>query len=203
MENRETFFARLEPLFPPGTLLDIKLAYMLAKFGHRAQFRKEIDESGEKVRYFEHLRRVAINVVDVAKCARADMIIVALLHDALEDARDLTPELLEHTFDSDTVAMVKVLSKTPKEGYIERFQLCTDWRPYVVKACDRLDNIRSLEQTTPEFQTKQVKETREKYYPLFRRMVELSPPTHRPWIEELRTTIERETERLAGKLGNV
>lgn len=41
MENKQTFRARLTPHFSPSTCLDIHLAYTLAKFGHRAQTRKE------------------------------------------------------------------------------------------------------------------------------------------------------------------
>lgn len=37
----------------------------------------------------------------------------------------------------------------------------------MIKACDRLDNLRSLNQTSAEFQAKQIKETTDKYLPLF------------------------------------
>ncbi len=59
-ENRETFFSRLEPFLVPSQLLNIKLAYTLAKYGHRSQHRKELDINGEPVRYFEHVRRVTL-----------------------------------------------------------------------------------------------------------------------------------------------
>lgn len=175
-ENRETFFSRLTPFHAPTTLLDVQLAYTLAKYSHRAQVRKELDEAGQPVRYFEHVRRVAIVLIDEAKIVMPEMVIAAVLHDGPEDTRDLNPEMIEHCFGSDVVSIVKTLSKTPKEGYLSRFYVSNDWRPYVIKACDRLDNLRSLPAAPIEFRRKQIKETKEHYFPLFERMVELTPP---------------------------
>lgn len=119
-ENRQTFFERLEPFFPPSILLDVQLAYTLAKFGHRAQFRKdEKDAGGEPLRYFEHVRRVSLILIDEAQIVNREMVLAALLHDGVEDTRDLTPEMIEHCFGSDVVSLVKTLSKVPKEGYLE------------------------------------------------------------------------------------
>jgi (p)ppGpp synthase/HD superfamily hydrolase len=111
----------------------------------------------------------------------------------------LTPELLECTFGSDVVSIVKKLSKVPKEGYIERLEMCTDWRPLLIKACDRLDNLRSLmiEGTTLDFQKRQVKETREKYLSLFDKMVKLTPFEHRDNASHIRDEILKMVERCA------
>ncbi len=174
-ENRESFFARLEPHLAPSSLLDIQLAYTLAKFGHRAQTRKELGEDGQPERYFEHPRRVTLILLDELKIHEPELVVAALLHDGIEDTRDLTPEMIEHCFGRDVVTIVKTLSKTPKEGYLERFEASVDWRPYVIKACDRLDNLRSLPGCTPAFVRKQCVETEEKYYPLFYRMIDLTP----------------------------
>lgn len=201
-ENREAFFQRLQPFFAPSALLDIELAYTLAKFGHRAQIRKdEIGDEGLPLRYFEHVRRVALILIDEVKIVQREMVLAALLHDGMEDTRDLTPEMIEHAFGADTVMLVKTLSKVPKEGYMERFWLTTDWRPYVLKACDRLDNLRSLERSTPAFQAKQVKETQEKFYPLFDRMLELTPAEFKSRVGGLRDEVMKEAERRSARLG--
>jgi hypothetical protein len=89
--------------------------------------------------------------------------------------------------------IVKVLSKVPKEGYLDRFYTCTDWRPYFVKACDRLDNLRSLSQSSLEFRKKQVTETRDKYFRLFDRMVGLAPEVYRDGTRRLRDLIQDTT----------
>jgi (p)ppGpp synthase/HD superfamily hydrolase len=197
MENKVTFQARIQPYFSPSDQLDVKLAYCLAKFGHRAQTRKELT-AGQPTRYFEHVRRVAIVLMDEMKIMDRDMIIAALLHDSIEDCADLSPELLEHSFGNEVVTMVKLLSKTPKEGYIERLHNCHDWKVLAIKACDRLDNLRSLmiPGTTLEFQKKQIAETKDKYFAIFDKLVNtLCPPNYvahvAPVVAEIKRLIER------------
>lgn len=195
IENRESFFARLEPFLAPSVMLGVQHAYTLAKYGHRAQLRKEVDDKGDPIRYFEHVRRVAISLIDEAKIVRPEMIISALLHDVVEDAPNLPPALIEHCFGTDVTVIVKTLSKDPKEGYLARFQMCVDWRPYAIKACDRLDNLRSLAGTGREFRQRQLQETQEKYFPLFDRMLSLSPSEYFNQAQSLRDLVRRETER--------
>lgn len=194
MTNRAEFFAKLEPFHAPSTLLNIQLAYTLSKFSHRAQIRKEFDAEGKPVRYFEHVKRVSLILTDEVKINRPEMIIAALLHDGLEDTRDITPAMIEHAFGKDVVTIVKTLSKCPKEGYLERFYTSTDYRSYIIKACDRLDNLRSLHSGSIEFQTRQIKETKEKYYPLFDRMVKLTPKEYKNNAKELRDLVLKTTE---------
>lgn len=196
-ENRKTFFDRLEPCLAPSDLLDVQLAYSLAKFGHRAQARKELGPAGERVRYFEHVRRVALILIDEVKIVEPGLVITALLHDGPEDTKDVNPAIIEHCFGHKVATSVKALSKTPKEGYLERFNACTLWQPYIVKGCDRLDNLRSLWCCPDDFRAKQVAETREKYFPLFDRMMHLVPIKHRERAAWLRDAVRRETERQA------
>ena len=200
IENRKSFFYRLEPFFVPSVLRDVQLAYTLAKFSHRSQIRKEIDGNGTPVRYFDHVRRVAIILIDEVKVIKQEMIIAALLHDGIEDTRDLTSDMIEHCFGSDITNLVKTLSKVPKAGYLERFYMCNDWRPYVIKCCDRLDNLRSLEYGDRQFQIQQVSETRNKYYRLFDRMVHLTPEDFKPQVQLLRGELVDVAERWATKL---
>lgn len=173
IENHATFFARLTPLFSPSEVRKIELAYILAKYAHRAQVRKEIAEDGTPVRYFEHVRRAALIGIEVG-VLRVDTVIATILHDTLEDTR-LSAEMIEDSFGADVTRMVQTLSKVPKEGYLERLYRCTDWRVLFVKLCDRLDNLRSLDDVTEEFRTKQVKETRVSYFQFIERLVELTP----------------------------
>ena len=197
MENKETFHARVKPYFSPSHQLDIKLAYVLAKFGHRAQVRKELDEAGKPTRYFEHVRRVAIILMDDMKIMDRDMIITALLHDSVEDTEDITKELLEHSFGSDVASMVGILSKVPKEGYHERLEMCSHWKPIAIKACDRLDNLRSLmaDGTSSSFQKKQIKETKEIYFPLLDKLLTICPKEYLLRVSFVRDEIRRLIER--------
>ncbi len=197
VENKETFYNRIRPFLAGSDEQEIRLAYYLAKYGHRAQVRKELNVEGKPMRYFEHPRRVALIVMDELKMIRKDMIIPALLHDALEDTEDLTPELLEHCFGSDITSTIKVLSKVPKEGYFDRLMICTDWRPLAIKACDRLDNLRSLmvPGTIKEFQKKQIAETKDKYYELLERLMTLTPNVYAFYVKELGYEVRRVVER--------
>lgn len=196
-ESRASFFSRLEPFLAPSTILDIELAYTLAKYGHRYQLRKELDSDGHPIRYFEHVRRAALVLLDEVKLFEPEMIIAALLHDIIEDAKNLPPSLLERCFGPSVVCIIKTLSKVPEAGYLDRFNCCTDWRPYVVKGCDRLDNLRSLKGTSIEFRKRQIAETQEKYFLLFDRMVSLTPSVYLGKVQLLRDAIRKETDHQA------
>lgn len=191
-ENRSTFFKRLTPFFEPSALMQIEIAYALAKIGHSAQVRKEKDDQGNPVRYFEHVRRVSLILIDEAQIINDKMIISSLLHDALEDTRDLTASMIEHIWGGDIVRIVKTLSKCPKNGYLERFSLSKDWRPYVIKCCDRLDNLRSLGSTKLDFRKRQVRETYDKYIPLFDIMLELTPSCYQANVNRLYNSLTKE-----------
>lgn len=177
VENIETFFARLDPWMAPSDLLKVRLAYLLSKNGHRHQFRKELDAEGEPVRYFEHPRRVAIFLIDVLGVRDPDSIIVALLHDALEDTR-ITQEMLEFCFGKGVTQSIKLLSKLhPKDLYYERLSTFGNIRDWGVKCSDRADNLSHMENCTPEFIAKQLKETKEKVLPILR-LIPLDNPMY-------------------------
>lgn len=168
MENRETFFARLTPFMPPSELRMVEIAYMMAKYGHRAQVRKDLDLTGTPIRYFEHVRGVALILIDELGIRDWRQIVVALLHDTLEDTKDITPEIIEHVFDATVCQRVKILSKVPKEGYLERLKTYGDPHIFIVKGADRLHNLRSMKDCTPEFIAKQVEETQMHIQPILR-----------------------------------
>lgn len=179
VENRASFMKRVAWM-APRQIAQVELAYTLSKFYHRAQERKELDGAGNPVRYFEHPRRTALILIDELRLCDANLISTCLLHDVVEDT-DLTPNLMGFYFDADVVSSVKILSKSPehgldKEGYHERLMNHASWQPLVVKGCDRLDNLRSMKDATPEFVRKQLKETRGKYYDLMDRLVEIAHP---------------------------
>jgi (p)ppGpp synthase/HD superfamily hydrolase len=190
MENKETFRARLLPYLPPSAQEQVRLAYILAKFGHRAQTRKEI-VNGKPLRYFEHVRSVALILMDELKIMDKNMIISALLHDALEDTEDITASLIEATFGEEPATLIALLSKVPKEGYHERLSNCHNWKALTIKLCDRLDNLNSLMApgTSHEFHKKQIKETVEVYFPLFDHLLEICPVVYLNNIKVVRDKI--------------
>ena len=176
-ENRVSFQERLRPIVPPGQLLDIDLAYTLSKYVHRAQVRMEVGEDGKPLRYFEHPRRVALILMDTVGITDPVILCAALLHDTVEDSDELSPAAIERYLGADVASLVQLLSKVPKEGYVDRLEKHGDWRALLIKACDRLDNLRSLDPADigGEFRARQVKETKEHYIPLFQKLLTIVP----------------------------
>lgn len=195
IENRASFLNRLTPVVPPGILMDINLAYTLAKYVHRAQKRKEIGTDGFPLRYFEHPRRVALILMDTVGILDPVILCAALLHDTVEDSEELPPAAIERYWGAEVASLVQVLSKVPYEGYLDRLLRFGDWRALLIKSADRLDNLRSLRvgEVTVEFRERQIEETRAEYLPLFERMVTLVPETIRGGanavLEEIRSLI--------------
>jgi GTP pyrophosphokinase len=196
-ETYETFYERIRPLFSPKDLAMIDLAYVLAKHSHRFQTRKDEKdaETGQPLRYFEHPRRVAIILLDEVRCREVDLVISAFLHDGTEDTRFLTKERIECYFGEKVAAMVTMVTKLPKTqggfqpDYVSNLKRFGNWKELLLKACDRLDNLRSLPSGTPEFQRKQVLETRAKYFPLFEVMVQKTPKRYKKGAKNVRDMI--------------
>jgi GTP pyrophosphokinase len=152
--NRADFFDNIRSLFSNLTqekVEEIQCAYWLAKVIHRDQKR----DSGE--RYFEHCRRVAIILVEQG-ITNSDGIVVALLHDCIEDG--LLPQgILYKIFGAKITRAIEVLSKTTpifdKDGsvvgqtpkdinlYYEGIAMAPSWIQYV-KLVDRIDNLRHM-----------------------------------------------------------
>lgn len=202
-ENYESFFGRLIPRLQREDIYDVELAYDVAKNGHRHQSRKEVDPStGKPVRYFEHARGVAIILIDEVGCYDPTLIICTLIHDYVEDNRRGSHERVRHQFGRDVAGIVRLVTKdeASKAVYIERLMTEADWRALMVKACDRLHNLRSLSCCTPEFQRKQVKETREKYFPLLDLLVKLTPKVYAGGSRFLRKEIRRRVRQIEAAL---
>lgn len=179
--NRTTFMALIHGICREQDAKQVEVAYLLAKKLHKGQTRKEVGPDGQPLRYFEHLRRVALILVNEAGVKDHELIETALLHDSIEDTEEiqLVSLLVERLFGERVASMVRLLSKVPKAGYVERLREATlvSGAPHrevlIVKAADRLDNLRTLPVDNPAFCEKQKRETREVYIPLFQEVLEL------------------------------
>lgn len=189
-ESRESFQKRLESLSVEQQM-SVDMAYDLAKESHRPQVR----DTGE--RYFEHLRDVALILIDECNIKDSDLIIAALLHDSIEDSatfgnrtlpysqwKETAQFRLSKVFNERVARMVMSLTKLQVDGaeittkeqaeeiYFQNIREGGE-ESILLKMCDRLHNLRSLAGTTPEKQQRILKETEEKYYPLFESTSEL------------------------------
>ena len=117
--------------------------------------------------YFEHPRRVASYVVMYKDSYQIeDLMIIALLHDVLEDTT-ATYEQIERKFGkmvADTVVEVTSVGEDMVEAGGKRLYLAQkmiDMSSYalVVKLCDRLDNVADLDKMGDEFKKRYTKET--------------------------------------------
>ncbi len=173
--NRAAFMSIVHSAMNEEAARKVEMAYQFSKMVHRGQFRKELDAEGQPQRYFEHLRRACLIVLTEAGIVNDDILCAVLLHDAIEDTEDvmLVSTMIERLFGSNVARDVRLVTKVPKEGYIERLRrslpenLIVGGSHMVVKAADRLDNLRSLPKDDQAFCEKQRKETRDVYLPLF------------------------------------
>lgn len=198
-ENFETFMARCEVFFPHAEVVRISGAYDLAKGHHAHQTRKdEKNADGTPVRYFEHVRRVALILLDEAHLTLdPDLVILALLHDAYEDTR-LGPEVISLFFGSEISRRVMLMSKKPKQGFRQRLEMHGDWKVLAVKVADRIDNLRTLGGAAPEFKAKQIRESLDMYTSLSNLMVQRATPESITPCEELRRIFLRTLTEISG-----
>jgi len=143
----------------------IKAAYHLAREAHRGQLR----DDGED--YYLHVVAVAwILMTEVnikSKKKLTIYIIAALLHDMIEDTYFDQVDFLRFIFDqisSEIVHIVFDVTKKPKNYNDNRFEVMLNssrLATKILKAPDRLHNLRTLHRCSPEKIAKKIKETRE------------------------------------------
>lgn len=188
-ENRETFFARLRQILAPSELNMVMFSYMTAKTVHRGQLRKEMDEHGQRIRYFEHLRRCALIMIVEIRCKDPKAVCMMILHDTVEDT-DLDPVYIEQFLGADVARGVLTLSKHEDESdeeYAERLQWVDDWTILLGKLCDTLDNLRTLHACAPGKQGPKIAEVETLRFPIFEKLLRIAPPEYR---ETIRTAFD-------------
>lgn len=174
--NRAEFFALVQRNIDPKEWERIQVAYWFAKEVHRSQSR----DNGE--RYFEHCRRASLNILQYSERSHdADAVIIALLHDTVEDC--FVPEevirLMLHKyvaeavevlskaipiFDKGTGAVIRKEKKSLTQYYagIES----ADSRIASVKLADRLDNLSDMAGWPDARKAKYLAETEKYIVPL-------------------------------------
>ena len=148
-------------------------AYIYAMKKHGRQKRASGDP------YISHPLEVAAILTDMHVDERT--IVVALLHDTIEDT-DATHQEIEENFGSDVAHLVQGLTKLKGLPLVSRkakqaenlrkllLAIAEDVRVLMVKLADRLHNMRTLHHVPPEKRTRIAEETMEIYAPLAGRM---------------------------------
>jgi GTP diphosphokinase / guanosine-3',5'-bis(diphosphate) 3'-diphosphatase len=151
----------------------IRRAYEYARWAHRDQKRR----SGEP--YFVH----PVGVANIISELRLDVasVCAGLLHDVVEDTEATLDEVRDR-FGDEIADLVDGLTKlndidfsSREDRQAESFRkmveaMARDLRVLLVKLCDRLDNMRSLEHMKQESQDRTASETMEIYAPLATRL---------------------------------
>lgn len=209
LENRETFCARFGDL-PDKDRHSILWMYDAGKTGHRGQKR----DTGE--RYWEHPRAVALIMLDELKIKEPALIISCLGHDLLEDTslfgnpifstysefKNMAFLRMEKMFGETVANMIITLSKPridkveildkeqSNQIYFERLKESSA-DTILVKMCDRLHNLRSLEGNTVEKQKRISEETVNHYFSIFEKVKEEYPKEYDYLINEMGKEIRK------------
>ena len=148
-------------------------AFSFADNAHSGQLRK----SGEP--YIIHPLAVADIVADLE--LDTDSIIAALLHDVIEDT-GATHEDISKRFGENVALLVEGVTKLTRVQYTSKEEeqmenlrkmlmaMAKDIRVILIKVCDRLHNMRTLEYQSPKKQREKALETMEIYAPLAHRL---------------------------------
>lgn len=171
-DDIDMLFKNISDSFSCEDISKLKEALVFAEEAHADQRRK----GGEP--YITHPIAVARIVSEELKLG-LNPIIVALLHDVVEDTPHTIEEIKER-FGDDVAFLVDILTKKKREKYItskqvDNFQqmlnsIHYDIRALLIKLADRLHNMRTLKSMKPEKQMKIAGETDYFYAPLANRL---------------------------------
>ncbi len=173
MLTAENLVERLRVYQPAVDARLILKAYEYSERAHAGQRRKSGDP------YFVHPVSVAGILTELR--LDASSVCAALLHDVVEDTL-ATTEDIEAAFGSEIAGLVDGVTKLSKINFTskedraaENFRkmvmaMAQDIRVLLVKLCDRLDNMRTLEHMKRDAQERIARETLEIYAPLANRL---------------------------------
>ena len=148
-------------------------AFTYADASHHGQLRK----SGEP--YIIHPIAVAEIVADLE--LDVDSVIAALLHDCIEDTAS-THEEIAKKFGPTVAELVEGVTKLTRVQYVTKEEeqmenlrkmliaMSRDIRVILIKVCDRLHNMRTMEYQSPKKQREKSLETMEIYAPIAHRL---------------------------------
>ena len=163
------FYKKASSYLNKSDIKKIQKAYTLAFYAHEGQSRRD----GSK--YITHPVAVSNILLDLKM--DSDSICAALMHDVLEDC-DVNKNNLKKLFGDSVAEIVDGVSKLGKlditskndrdANNLQKMMLAMsrDVRVVLVKICDRLHNMRTIEHLPRSKQIKKSKETIELYGPL-------------------------------------
>src|SRR2546423_5266098 len=173
MQQLDQILSEVAGYHPTADIEMVRRAYQFAAQAHEGQTRKSGDP------YVTHPLAVARIIAELK--LDVSSVCAGLLHDCVEDT-SATVEVIDHTFGKEIAYLVDGVTKlgklpysTREEQQAENFRkmllaMARDIRVILVKLCDRLDNMRSLNHLPPEKQERIAAETMQIYAPLANRL---------------------------------
>jgi len=173
LEKYQALEERVRAYTPNLDAQRLYTAFTFADAAHHGQLRK----SGEP--YIIHPLAVAEIVADLG--LDTDSVIAALLHDCLEDTSS-THEEVAKKFGEPVAALVEGVTKLTKMQWVSKEEeqmenlrkmfmaMAQDIRVILIKICDRLHNMRTMEYQSPRKQREKSLETMEIYAPIAHRL---------------------------------
>lgn len=169
IKNVAELCAKIQAYHPSAPVHIIEKAYLFSEKAHEGQIRR----SGEP--YISHPLNVAGILADLQ--LDVDSIITGLLHDTVEDT-DVTLEDVRREFGDTVATLVDGVTKIGQMNFRNSFDkqgenirkmimaMVKDVRVVLVKLCDRLHNMRTMNHMPYEKQERISNETLEIYCPL-------------------------------------
>ena len=173
MLDVQQLVSRVQGYQPAADTDLIRKAYHYSEWAHREQMRKSGDP------YFIHPASVA-EIITQLRLDTAS-VCAGLLHDVVEDT-GATREDIARDFGEEVANLVDGVTKLGKINFTskedrqaESFRkmvvaMAQDIRVLLIKLCDRLDNMRTLQHMSAEGQERIARETLEIYAPLANRL---------------------------------
>lgn len=191
--GRTDFMARLSPFLSQRGLEQVEFAYPVSKYAHRPQMRDD------GTRYFEHPKTVAWLIFERYEIYSWRAIVIALLHDIIEDSFLMNEQRIRLNFGKRVARGVVVISKNtiPKQFredsdamYYQRFLAQGSWECLLVKVVDRIHNLSTLEGLDPARQERKIRETEQFFPGIVRWLAEMAPEDHLYKVDFLREDLE-------------
>ena len=173
LERYEALEGKIRDYMPNADFSRLKEAFHYADSHHSQQLRKD------GTPYVTHPLAVAEIVAELG--LDLDSIVAALLHDTIEDT-DATHEDITKQFGATVADLVEGVTKLTRVQYTSKEEeqmenlrkmlmaMAKDIRVILIKICDRLHNMRTMEYQSPHKQREKALETMEIYAPIAHRL---------------------------------
>ncbi len=142
----------------------------------------------EGIDYYYHCVNVA-NILKEQGKTNDDLLCTALLHDCIEDIEDCTKETIKNLTNEHVAHSVALLTKAPDIDYklpenTKKYldKILTDENASLVKIADRLHNMSTLKNVSPEKATRKINETKSLFLPFLERALIIYPDHTAFWL---------------------